>query len=421
MSKNNFSSAKADNFDKEYCKSLNKLCNDNIVLSELKWFFNRAYDWAYESDKLNPDVVLVGTAIPEEIVIAAGAAPYWIIGGSLGSTAWSDDLVPRDTDPVSRSIVGYINRPECADLSDSLFIIPLISDSMRKIAYDLKSDGHKVCVIDVPPDRNDRYAAEKYTAQLISVCEAVSKQTKKRVTRSSVASAMKLVSRARITIQKFLQISRKCTDIITDSARLFVQNSYYVSPSIDEWVYHTECLISEIEHRMNLSKKTASYHPAVMLLGSPVLFPNYKIPFLISNSGLEISETVDSLAMKSFVVYPKRVLWGRRDRLIKTIALKWLIYDSSSAFVKNDALFDYVSWFVQNERVEGVIYHVLKGQIEYDFELERFETMLAQYGIPVFRLETDYQYQDVEQLRIRLEAFSEMLTQRKYREVKKVS
>jgi hypothetical protein len=32
--------------------------------------------------------------------------------------------------------------------------------------------------------------------------------------------------------------------------------------------------------------------------------------------------------------------------------------------------------------------------------------------IPVFRLETDYQYQDVEQLRIRLEAFAEMLGQR---------
>ena len=84
-------------------------------------------------------------------------------------------------------------------------------------------------------------------------------------------------------------------------------------------------------------------------------------------------------------------------------------------------MFDYVSWFVQNHRIEGVIYHVLKGQIEYDFELDRFETMLSTYGIPVFRLETDYQYQDVEQLRIRMEAFSEMLVQNRYRRVKKVS
>ena len=62
--------------------------------------------------------------------------------------------------------------------------------------------------------------------------------------------------------------------------------------------------------------------------------------------------------------------------------------------------------------VDGIVYHVLKGQIEYDFELPEVERMAAEYGVPVFRLETDYQQQDVEQLRIRMEAFAEMLRQR---------
>ena len=82
-------------------------------------------------------------------------------------------------------------------------------------------------------------------------------------------------------------------------------------------------------------------------------------------------------------------------------------------------MYGYASWLVQKRNIEGVVYHVLKGQIEYDFELERFETLFAKYDIPVFRLETDYQYQDIEQLRIRLEAFSEMLTQNRYKEVRK--
>lgn len=62
-----------------------------------------------------------------------------------------------------------------------------------------------------------------------------------------------------------------------------------------------------------------------------------------------------------------------------------------------------------------IVYHVLKGQIEYDFELGRFEELSEKLDIPVFRLETDYNYQDIEQLRIRLEAFSEILNQRRYR------
>ena len=86
--------------------------------------------------------------------------------------------------------------------------------------------------------------------------------------------------------------------------------------------------------------------------------------------------------------------------------------------MRNDELYRFVSWLVQKRDIEGVVYNVLKGQIDKDFELERFETLFAEYGIPVFRLETDYQYQDIEQLRIRLEAFSEMLTQNRFKEVR---
>ena len=64
--------------------------------------------------------------------------------------------------------------------------------------------------------------------------------------------------------------------------------------------------------------------------------------------------------------------------------------------------------------MEGVVFHVLKGQIGQDFELAYYEELFEQTGIPVFRLETDYQYQDVEQLRIRIEAFTEMLNQKRY-------
>jgi hypothetical protein len=64
--------------------------------------------------------------------------------------------------------------------------------------------------------------------------------------------------------------------------------------------------------------------------------------------------------------------------------------------------------------MEGVVYHILKGQIGPDFELSWFEDLFERADIPVFRLETDYQYQDVEQLRIRMEAFSEMLMQRRF-------
>lgn len=419
MKDKNFSSHKTTMFDKEYSDTLNRLYNDNLYLNHFKWFLDTAYDWAYSTTK--PDVVILGTAIPEELIIASGAVPYWLIGGSAGSTVWSDELVPRDTDPVSRSILGYIHRPNGADFSKTLFIIPLINDAMRKIAYELKSEGRKICLVDICPDRNDSYAPHKYTKQMKAMCGAISEHMGVRVTRRSVVSAMKCVSTARCTLHRFLEVSQQHSGIITDSAVLFVRNTYYLTNSLDEWTYHTEQLISEIEHGTDRRCLVKNNRPNVILMGSPIIFPNYKIPFLVQDIGLAVGNAVDGSTLRTNVVYHSKAMWGGRDKLIENIAKKWYAYDCSSAFIKNDVLYDYVSWLVRKETIDGVVCHILKGQIAYDFELDRFETMLSQYGIPVFRLETDYQYQDVEQLRIRMEAFSEMLVQKKYKEVRKVS
>ena len=123
-------------YKSEYTDTFQRLWKENSRLDHLKYFLDTVYRWSAEEHraKEKPDVVILGPDIPEELVMAAGAQPNFLLGGSLGSVAWSDDLVPRDTDPVSRSILGYIHEPDGPDFSDALFIVPLTCDSMRKIA-----------------------------------------------------------------------------------------------------------------------------------------------------------------------------------------------------------------------------------------------------------------------------------------------
>lgn len=64
---------------------------------------------------------------------------------------------------------------------------------------------------------------------------------------------------------------------------------------------------------------------------------------------------------------------------------------------------------LDNNQIRGIIAHILKGQIEYDYEFKNIERLITDYKIPMNRIETVYNYQDIEQLRLRLEAFSEML------------
>lgn len=402
--------------ENEYMVSLDKIWSQRKRLPEIKYFLDTEYTWAM--NKTKPSVVILGTGIPEELVYASGEKPYWIIGGSLASTAWSDDEVPRDTDPVSRSILGFIHRTDGADFSDSLFIIPMVSDSMRKIAYQLNSEGRKICLVDIPPDHSERQAEVKYQRQMFDMMKAIAEHTKSRITRGSVISEAKRVSKARYALMSFLKYSHDRPDIVPDTVRLLIQDSYYRTNHIDEWTYRLQMLTQKVAELTKRFAYVGQNRPAVAVMGSPIVFPNYKIPFLINDVGLNMTEVIDSSLLKQYLIYSAEDLHSSRDRLIKSIASAWYRRDASSSFVKNDAVYRYASWLVQQRNIEGVVYHVLKGQIEQDFELERFEALFAEYCIPVFRLETDYQYQDIEQLRIRLEAFSEMLTQNRYKEVK---
>lgn len=65
--------------------------------------------------------------------------------------------------------------------------------------------------------------------------------------------------------------------------------------------------------------------------------------------------------------------------------------------------------------MQGVIYHVLRGCLVYDYEYQVLEEELGKYGIPIIRVESDYNEEDVEQLRIRIEAFIELIKLKDYR------
>ena len=59
--------------------------------------------------------------------------------------------------------------------------------------------------------------------------------------------------------------------------------------------------------------------------------------------------------------------------------------------------------------MDGIVYHVLRGCLVYDFEYQLIEEEMGKLGIPIICVETDYNEEDIEQLRIRIEAFVELI------------
>ena len=395
-------------YKEEILSALNRLWKENGSVKGFRYFADTAYRYSVLglSDEVQPEVLILGPGIPEALLRAFHIHYRYLLGGSHTMTAWSDDFVPRDTDPVSCSILGSIFAPEGARFDRSLFIIPVSSDSMRKIAYLLKEEGRKTVTLDIPPDHTDPRSIAMWEKQLVRMMEAVAEHTRRRFSHRKILSAVRCVSQARYQLREFLRGEDRSDGrgVITGSAKLLIRNSYYFTNDLDNWGKQLQVLRQETGNRQTADR------PRILLTGSPIYFPNYKIPFLIEDAGLSIRSCLDVSTIRQEELMSMKSLRTTAQAL-HAVAASSLAHDASAAYTCNDALRAALYREIRSGQIDGIIFHILKGQIEYDFEMTRMEEMFEYYDIPVFRLETDYQDHDIEQLRIRLEAFREMLSQ----------
>lgn len=410
---------KQEMYNKEILFGLDRLWKENGKMKSFKYFEDLIYKALVVETlgDIQPDVVILGTGVPEVLLRAFHINYRYILGGSHTMTAWSDDLVPRDTDPVSRSILGQLHIPGEMDFSQTLFLIPIQSDSMRKIAFLLKEEGYHTFTLDIPPVYDDEKSVGKWEKQLFLMVEAIARHTHKRISLHSIKKAVREVTSARYQLNRFVLDAEGRGQVISGSGKMLIRNSYYFADDLEEWSCHLKVLWREIKHMTSICGQDV--RPEILLTGSPICFPNYKIPFLIEDVGMKIRDFIDpSTVRQEEFLSTKGIHWTKKA--IHAIAASSYKYDASSAHISNEALVQAIRRSIRDGKIEGVIFHILKGQIEYDFELESMTEMFENYDIPVFRLETDYQDQDIEQLRIRLEAFCEMLSQKHYMAGKRI-
>ncbi|WP_405341480.1 2-hydroxyacyl-CoA dehydratase subunit D [Ruminococcus sp.] len=407
-------STEHNSFKNEAMETIGRIETENSNLFELKWFLETAllrFDESYLK-KTRPQVIVLGNDIPAEVLYAVCDHPFYVLGGSLGTAHWADELTPRDTDPFSRSTLGWLINPDFDITKNALIVTATSSDSRRKLISVLQSAGRQVAAMDVPPMNNTSNAIHYYKDQMVMLAEKIGKYTHKHLTGGNLRRAVRKVARAHRQWQRFTATAYAAKGFISDEAVLLVTQCMYFADSLDEWALHVADLTKELEalnKRFMLKQKEK---PNVLILGSPVVFPNYKVPQLIASANMRIAAVADCLSLEAALSVKRGGRMISADRILDQIAQDHLRATSSGARVNNEGLYSYFLHLVDQLRPDGIVCHILKGQIEYDFELPYIEKAAEELDIPVFRLETDYQYQDMEQLRIRMEAFGEMLNQR---------
>ncbi|TWI74180.1 benzoyl-CoA reductase/2-hydroxyglutaryl-CoA dehydratase subunit BcrC/BadD/HgdB [Desulfobotulus alkaliphilus] len=353
-------------------------------------------------------------AVPEELIYAAGALPVRLCAGSGDAAEAGEALFPDVSCPMVKAATGFTRTGvlpmyrEC-----DLIIIPTTCDWKVKLG-ELISRHVPVMMLSVPKFKAAESSRRFWYAEIRRLMHALEKVTGKRITRKKLRAAMDMMHKAQQEFRRLQTLRMDDLSLIRGRDAAAVANAWFYMDGAD-WTLAARNLNEELLERKEKGIGTAPRTaPRILLTGSPVIFPNWKIPDLIENAGGTL--TCDELCSSG------RLLWDMAcideplfDDMLDALADRCLLPCTCPVFTDREDRKTRLFRMIKDYRVEGVVHHVLKGCHPYDMELRPLEAELAAAGVSQLKIETDYSPEDTEPLRTRVEAFVETLKGRRLR------
>jgi len=363
--------------------------------------------------------------VPEELIYAAGAIPVRLCAGCFESSQIGEDRVPRDGCPLVKSSMGLSMQKglKVFDLCD-VVIIPTTCDAKRKLGEEL-SAFKEVWMIETPHIKDADSSRRIWMEQMYALKAKLeilkhNGNRGKRVNARRMAAAIQNTARAQAEMRRLLAHRATQTPMVWGRQATAVVNAYAFC-HVTRW---TEALTRLNDRLAAMADDDQAMHhdnrPRIYIAGSPSIFPNLKIPTLVEEMG-GIVAADESCAGDRYLYDPVGSTEKNLNDQMLGVASRYLAPCVCPSFTPNDDRVTLIQRMITDFAVDGVLYHVLKGCVVYDFEVSRVENALRDNQIPLLRVETDYNPEDVEQLRTRIEAFIEMLKSKRSRAKKAAS
>lgn len=370
------------------------------------------------------DQKMVGTfcaMVPNELIYAAGAYPVRLCSGSFTAYAISEGLTARDACPLVKAVAGFAASETLPLYNDcKMMIIPVTCDCKKKIAGllgQLPGIGKRIAVMQIPQERHADRDSDLFRREIYRLIPMIEEAAGMEITAKTLAEAINRVGYAQYEMSRFFRYRRNVPPLISGAQVMSVMNAYAYMP-VEQWADAMRSLNEELERRLEQKEYAAKGNrPRILLTGSPVTFPNMKLPLLIEEMGGSL--VADETCLGERAVYdPVSVVDGGFDGMIRAIADRYIKPCTCPVFADNAQRIFRIRQLVKTHQAQGIVYHVLRGCLVYDYEYPVLEKELEKLDIPVIRVESDYNEEDVEQLRIRIEAFVELLKMKEYQKEK---
>jgi len=356
--------------------------------------------------------------VPQELILAADAYPLRLCSGANAYDQIGAEFMPSKSCPVVKATIGmlHVNQTLWGDSLQSI-VIPTTCDQKKKAGELLGEMGYPTYNLEMPSSKESDLARFYWQESVKQFTLDLQKLTGNRITSQKVQRAIAKISNATGLFRKLHELRRNTPPLILGSDLFLVNNAYFFD-DIDRWQPAVAALITELEERkVKKVRVTNRQSPRLLFTGSPPIFPNFKVPILVEQSGgiIVADETCSSTRLLSdAVAYDEK---GLND-MVPAIADRYLKPSTCPCLTPNNDRLRKLVAMAKESGADGIIYQALSGCLPYEMEQKLVNQTLAEKGIPMLYIETDYSPEDMGQLSTRVEAFIESIKARNRKKVR---
>lgn len=372
---------------------------------------------------------------PLELFLAFDLQPVRLCGGYQTTQQVLASNLPVLMCPMLKSFMGNFTLYNNNFQDFQLVVLPTTCDWVVKLPEIMGQSEDKLYYLELPHVKDTEKSQRRWLEETIELKRILEKSTGQTLNRKKLMEATAKITEVWARLEELNKLKRE--GILSSVWYMLIANAF-LQDTIAIWLEKTAGVAQALQQKVAeneqkragmpvpgepgefaagtgetaLSKEkpapAGEDAPTVFMAGSPIIFPNFKLPELVEQAGMRIA--ADDICSSERIV-PGGVVYGDTSEvgILRALAERYHKACICPTFVDNERRINNILQAAEKYKIRGVIYNLLKGCHPYDIEAITIEKKLKEKGLKFIKIETDYGREDSQNILTRLEAFRQTL------------
>ncbi|MHC4247510.1 MAG: double-cubane-cluster-containing anaerobic reductase [Planctomycetota bacterium] len=345
-----------------------------------------------------PVVGILCEYTPREIIMAAGALPICLCGGSEATIPAAERELPANLCPLIKSTYGYHVEKKNPFLEMADMVVAETTCDGKKKMYELMARSRPMYVLELTQKPDDEGAFEHWLGELGKLKGELEERFGVEVTDARLREAIATMNRERTLRRSLAELMRADAPPLTGRELITLKSSI---SGLDADFAQYERAIETLPGRRPPEGRERPVR--VLMTGVPMAHGSERVLEIVEESGGLVVAMENCTGLKPILDDVDE----NADDPLRAIAEKYY-HLPCSVMTPNDRRLDVLKRLAGEYRAEAVVDLVWQACITYDVETARVKRLAEEeLGLPYLRIETDYSPSDSARIAVRVEALFE--------------